>query len=253
MGRYGDSNMSHTEDGEMIIPRRILENNPSLLKALIGEFKQAGLNPMEFMVGSDDAKVNPETGEEEFFDPMTAMLIAGGVGLGKSFLDNSRMDEASAMAQQGYGQAQAQLSPYSQIGLQGMQDYANRIGQGFDPESMMNDPGYQFALEEGQRAIGNKLAASGMSQSGKAAKEAARFATGLADQNYNEAFNRWLAENQQFAGLGNMGLQSALGIGDLYGKKGQTAAEAEIAKMSNENQMLGSLLGFGGALYGGKK
>ena len=251
MGRYGDSNMSHTEDGEMIIPRRILENNPSLMKALIGEFKEAGLNPMEFMVGSEDAKINPETGEEEFFDPMTMMLVGGGIGLGKSLLDSRGMDKALASSQAGYEKAQGMLSPYSDIGLKGMQDYASRISAGFSPEQYRDEEGYQFALDEGQKAIGNKLASMGMSQSGKAAKEAARFAEGLAAQDYQNAFNRYLADNQQFAALGNMGLKSALGIGDLYGRMGETAAEAQMAKMSGQNQLLGGLLNLGGALFGG--
>jgi len=248
-GRFGDDHMVHAETGEVISPKRGMENNPSFSELLAGLFEKENLDLSEFGVGMGTAKVNPETEKEEYFDPMTMMLIGSGVGLGKSFLDSRGMDKANRYAQQGFSQAQSELQPYSAMGLKGMQDYSERISGGFDPEKFRNSEAYNFAKEQGLDAIESRLAASGMAQSGKAAKEAGRFVTGLAEQDYGAAFNRWLQDNQQHANMGNMGLQSALGIGDLYSQKGQTAADAQIAKQSSQNDILGGLFNLGASLF----
>lgn len=61
----------------------------------------------------------------------------------------------------------------------------------FGVEDFRADPGYQFRVEQGNRAGTNKLASMGMSQSGSAVKEAIRFNQGEADQTYNDAFSRF--------------------------------------------------------------
>jgi len=120
MGRFGDNRMAHVEDGEMIIPRRVLDQNPRLSAMLIGAFEESGLDPEEFMVGSEESKINPETGEEEFFDPMTMMAISTGVGALGSILDRKDSKKANQATQAGLEQARKQLSPYSKIGRQGL-------------------------------------------------------------------------------------------------------------------------------------
>ena len=81
---------------------------------------------------------------------------------------------------------------------------------GFDPNSLMRnfgaadfqtDPGYNFRLSEGLKAIDRQAAARGGMMSGAALKAAGRFGGDLASQEYGNAFNRFQTNRASQAGL----------------------------------------------------
>ena len=82
-------------------------------------------------------------------------------------------------------------------------------------------PGYQFQMDEGQKAINRSLAARGKLLSGPAVKEGLRFSQGLADQTYSNH----LARLSNLAGLGanTANQQGAFGV-----KTGQGIADSLI-------------------------
>jgi hypothetical protein len=53
------------------------------------------------------------------------------------------------------------------------------------------DPGYQFRLDQGNKAIQNLAAATGNLNSGRALKDAMNFSSGLASQEYQNAYGRY--------------------------------------------------------------
>lgn len=55
-------------------------------------------------------------------------------------------------------------------------------------QNLMNQPGYQFAVQQGNEAISNMYGGAGMANSGQAAKAISNFNTGLAAQNYQNLF-----------------------------------------------------------------
>lgn len=59
------------------------------------------------------------------------------------------------------------------------------------PWDFFNDDGYQFALDEGTKGIENSAAARGGLMSGNTLKALTKYKTGLADQFYGEAFDRY--------------------------------------------------------------
>jgi len=63
-GRNGDMLMAHLTPGEIQIPPQI--QTPQLMAAIQAAFAQAGLNPAQFVAGSPQASVNPQTGAAEF-------------------------------------------------------------------------------------------------------------------------------------------------------------------------------------------
>ena len=60
----------------------------------------------------------------------------------------------------------------------------------FDEEDLLKDPGYQFRLNEGNKAIERKGASRGMLQSGRTLKSLTNWSQGLASQEYGAAYNR---------------------------------------------------------------
>ena len=67
LGRFEDDHIAHVATGETVVPRGILEANPELRKMLYDQFREFQVNPEEFVVGSPAMKINPITGQPEFF------------------------------------------------------------------------------------------------------------------------------------------------------------------------------------------
>lgn len=109
----------------------------------------------------------------------------------------------------GAGQANAAYDPYAQTGQQANAALAARNAAGFQPGDLTQDPGYQFALQQGTEAA--RMASGGSPFGGASQAAAARYATGLADQTYDSAFQRDLAERGMLQNQAGMGLQAAGG------------------------------------------
>jgi hypothetical protein len=108
-------------------------------------------------------------------------------------------------------------------------------------EDVMQDPGYQFGLEQGQQALDRKIAAMGGRVSGASLKAAARYGTDYASTGYNAAYQRGqdrLNRLAALAGLGQTatqasaasGANSANAISNLVSSQGNANAAMNIAQ-----------------------
>jgi hypothetical protein len=94
--------------------------------------------------------------------------------------------QADPMAAQDYAGFQTTVDPFA--------------AQGFvAPTSAeaMQDPGYQFRLEEGQRALEQSAAAKGMLRTGNTWKDLQRYGQGMATSEYDKVYGRRMGEYQQ--------------------------------------------------------
>jgi hypothetical protein len=121
------------------------------------------------------------------------------------------------------------------------------LGGTFNPGDLTKDPGYQFRLQEGQKALERSQAASGSLASGAAMKAAQEYGQGLADQTYNDAYQRWLSGQQNtynmLAGTASKGQQAAGSLGDIYGGIGNLQGAGTINRSNTISQMLSGTLG----------
>ncbi len=90
---------------------------------------------------------------------------------------------------------QANGQPGQATGLSGFVAPQDRLSQAqARPTSAQTtlemDPGYQFRLEQGQKALENSAAARGGLLSGRMAKDLAGYSQGMASQEYGNAFDR---------------------------------------------------------------
>jgi len=111
----------------------------------------------------------------------------------------------------------------------------------FTANDFTADPGYQFRKSEGNNAINTKLAAMGLNNSGRSVREGAKFNQGLADQAYQDAYNRFNADQaKKFNAL------------SAISGTGQTTAN-QVANMgtSAANQVAANTIGAGNARAGG--
>lgn len=66
-GRATDTMMAHVTPGDVVVPRDVWMSNPTILKMVQKEFDQFGDDYRTHMVGSGSERINPETGQPEFF------------------------------------------------------------------------------------------------------------------------------------------------------------------------------------------
>ena len=66
-GRYEDDTLAHVATGETIIPMEVFENNPKLRDQVFKSMADLGIDPTQYIVGSNFNSINPVTGQPEFF------------------------------------------------------------------------------------------------------------------------------------------------------------------------------------------
>jgi hypothetical protein len=183
------------------------------------------------------------------FTPST--LARGGASLYSALQGNQDMDELQNILLQQQQASQAALNPYLQTGgnANTMLDSAltsGELGGEFTPGDLTQDPGYQFNLDQGMNAINRQSAATGGLYSGNALKAAQEFGQGLADNTYNDAYNRWLRQQGStygmLAGTAGQGQNAAYGMGNINTNMGNIQAGTTTANINNRNKSLSSLL-----------
>lgn len=150
---------------------------------------------------------------------MVGAAIAGVAGAAGSIIGGSMSSsgsKSSAAAQEQIAQAESQiLNPYVNLGVVAGQQLGNFDTEAaFDPnhqyypqynwnpteEGLQQTPGYQFTLDQGLKSTQNAAAARGLGVSGAALKGASTYATGLADQTYNQQLQNYISGYQQQVG-----------------------------------------------------
>lgn len=210
----------------------------------------------------------------------TAIVGAGVLGAGATIYASGKAGNAqtnaansSIAAQQAqYQQTRTDLLPYQQQGqdaatqLKAANYYTDPIKM--DQTTLEATPGYKFNLTQGLKATQNSAAARGLGNSGAALKGAAAFATGLADNTYQNQFNNANTNNtnayNRLKGLvdtgegaaaqtGVFGANSANQTSSALGYQGNAqaaAANAQGGAVSNLANNLGGYAAYKG-LYGG--
>jgi hypothetical protein len=177
-------------------------------------------------------------------------------------------NRASDMQMQQFQQMQQNLAPYMQLGsssiplLQQMLS-GDRLNTpfSFNPtmQQLEQTPGYQFTLQQGNKALDNAMAAKGLSLSGAQLKGLDAYNTGLASQtfqqqyqnalnNFNTNYNQASDQYNRTAGLVKLGQNSAAGVGDAGI---QTATNIGNNMMGGANALAAGQVGSANALSRG--
>jgi len=170
---------------------------------------------------------------------------------------NKQADAAKAASDLQYRmfqEQQATQKPFLEAGgraltkLEGQVDY-----KPFSYNAMTADPGYQFRLSEGMRALGRQAGARGGAVSGQSFKALQDYAQNAASGEYTNAFNRYQAERaarlnplQSLAGVGQTAATTLGGNAGAYGTNvgnlmtGGAAASA-AGQVGQANALTGGL------------
>ena len=196
---------------------------------------------------------------------MSGVIVAAGIGAAAVVYSSSQQaDAADAAAEtqsnsnaaaiaenrRQFNTTQANYQPFIDTAHRLLPVYESEINRPTSAYEVMNQPGYQFGLSEGQKGIDRRIAAGGGRVSGAAIKAAGRYGTDYATTKYGEANSireARLSRLGQLAGLSpitaaaNSGQQSANAIGGLLSSGGDAAAAAQLARGNIYGNLASSL------------
>jgi len=148
--------------------------------------------------------------------------------------------DANALQREQWQQQRADNMPRMEAGnrsLARLQELLGISGSGGGRQSLsatdvMSEPGYQFGLDQGQKALDRQANARGMRNSGAALMAAQRYGNDYGTTKYNDAWNRLQGErtNQfnQLASLAGMGQVASNQV---------SAAGSQFANAAGQNMM----------------
>lgn len=158
-------------------------------------------------------------------------------------------NQANATQKYMYDTSRADSQPWLRAGttaLAGLQDPS--FGK-----NLQMDPGYQFRLDEGNKAIAAAASARGGNDSGRAMKELTRYGQDYASNEYNNAYNRQYSRLAGLAGIGQQTNTQNAQLGSTYANNvsqnqiglGNASAANTIGASNRLSGMIGQGIGAG--------
>lgn len=146
-----------------------------------------------------------------------------------------------------YGDQMNMLNPYQQAGTQGITSLMSMLAPGgdltkqfdFQGKDLENEPGYQFQLQQGNKALQASAAARGALQSGGNLKAMSNYNQGLAGTSFQNAYNRALTTFQTNRSNTMQGLNTLIGVGQNANSQALQAGEFYGGTQSQNNEFYG--------------
>lgn len=202
-----------------------------------------------------------------------ALLGSAALGVGGALYAGSQAGEAAEAQTQAaqraaqitgeqYTQTREDLAPWRAVGEQALYQYADELGipvpgatgPSTFKSAFAETPGYQFQLEEGQKAIERSRAAKGVLGSGGTLKALQRYGQGLASQEYGGYLNRLASA----AGIGQaattttgqFGASAAGELARAAETEGAARASGYLGQAQAAQQAVSGIQGLGGYYTG---
>lgn len=146
-----------------------------------------------------------------------------------------------------YEQQRADQEPWRQAGLGALAQMGDSDFQrDFTTADFQKDPGYEFRMAEGQKALERSAAARGGLQSGGTLKALSRYGQDYASNEYQNAYNRFNSDRDRRFGR----LSSLAGMGQTATNQMGTAG-MNLSGLAGNYADNVSNIGLGAAKYGG--
>jgi hypothetical protein len=200
-------------------------------------------------------------------------LIGANAASRAASAQSNAANRASDLSNAQYYQTREDQAPFREAGLTAQNRLMSLLGVGGDPNAAgygkygrdfsmadyQEDPGYQFRLSEGQRALGHSAAGRGGLVSGNSLKAMQDYVQNSASAEYGNAFNRYqvnrgnqLAPLQSLMGAGQSatnftgaaGAQNASTIGNLMTSGAAAQAAGQVGTANAITSGLGTYLNY---------
>lgn len=167
-------------------------------------------------------------------------------------------NQATAMQGSQYAQQRADQEPWRQVGMNALGQLEGQmpdLNRSFSMSDFQHDPGYQFRMAEGTKAIERSAAARG-GFSGSTLKSLSKYGQGVASDEYNNAYNRFNNDRtnrfnklSSMAGLGQTAnqanLQSGMNYANNVNQNINAAGNAQAAGYIGQGNAVNGAIGQG--------
>lgn len=198
-------------------------------------------------------------------------IVGGVIGAGGSLLAGSEQassaNKAAQLQWQEFQQTEQNEQPYLNAGSDALSALEHGLGIGTDDGSKgygslmkqftakdyHQSPGYQFQLNQGNQQLLNTASATGGVNSGNTLKALTQYGQGLANQDYQQAYNNFTQRQQQEFGMldtvAGSGQNAAANLGALGNQAAATAGQDIIgAGNANAAGLVGGLNSISGGV-----
>ena len=190
------------------------------------------------------------------------IIAAAGIGaaasIGSSIIGGNKASKAADKAAKNQAKAQQQalaaqeriVGPYVEAGQNALAQFQSMAPyQNFGMAQFQTDPGYNFRMSEGIKALERSASARGLLQSGGTLKGITQYGQNLASQEYENAFTRYLQEREArldpYRYLTTQGQAAAVGqaanVGEGLTSLGNIAAQREVTQGNLASGMAGNI------------
>lgn len=205
-------------------------------------------NPFAFVNGVGSTVIDDTFGTNIFGDNSTDKAVKA---------QTQGTNQANAALDSAYGVQNDLLNPWAQTGTKSMTSLANNDFM----NNWQQDPGYQFRLDEGNKAINAAASSRGLGNSGATMKALTRYGQDYASGEYDKAYNRNYTRLSQLAGYGQDATNSLVNASANYGNSvannymglGNANAAANLAQANRFSNLLGQGAQAAATAYTGKK
>lgn len=133
-----------------------------------------------------------------FVGDIVGALIGADASRKASNTQADSVRETNALQKQMFDLTREDQKPYREAGYGALEQIQNLLK---NPNSITSEPGYQFGMDQGTRALNSGAAARGMTYSGAAGKALTRYGQDYAGTKLDQSYNRLAS----LAGLGQIG------------------------------------------------
>jgi hypothetical protein len=174
-----------------------------------------------------------------------AAVAAGGALLSSQASQNAASTQADAANNASnqqmnmYNLSRQDVQPWLESGRNALGQLNSQMPQltrSFSAADFQNDPGYQFNLQEGQKAIERSAAARGMLNSTSTMKDLSKYSQGMASQDYQNAYNRFNTDQSNTFNR----LASLAGVGQTAASQNASGANSTGAAIGQNIQAAGN-------------
>lgn len=185
------------------------------------------------VVGGVTSMVGNVTGG--LFDPFGQ----GALGKGRDAQIGSTW-QANEVLKDSYNKQLGYLQPWNEAGLSALSQMQDpSFNKTFSMADFQEDPGYQFRMSEGMKALDRSAAAKGGLNSGAQMKAISRYGQDMASQEYQNAYNRFNSDqDRRFGRLSSLAGLGTNATGQMVNATGQYGSN-----LSNNMTGLGNAVG----------
>lgn len=138
--------------------------------------------------------------------------------------------KAAKLQKQAFAKQSELTKPYVEAGKNALPEYQKLAPyENFGIKQFQADPGYNFRMAEGMKALERSASARGLLQSGGTLKGIQQYGQNLASAEYDNAFSRYIGERETrmdpYRYLTNLGANAATGQATNIGSSAASLAE----------------------------